>query len=258
MRHAPSADRNKEPIANVLRNYRPFAEAATTASEKPTCLEIASGTGQHVSFFAEQFPHVTFQPTEYVGGSAGPEEPAYGDLSPVFASIVAYSGGKANVREPIALDASQQSWPERVETSTWDAPSQLRRAQASEHRKKQAPTMTTHVIRSLLVCLFRPSAADCCNVSYSPYSVTGDSAGASRLLAPEGVLCVYGPFMVDGAHTAESNAAFDERLRSQDASWGVRCSTAIAGEADAHGPSLWRELCPPIPRACFPQEGANA
>lgn len=83
--------------------------------------------------------------------------------------------------------------------------------------------------------LFRPSAADCCNVCHiSPYSVTeGLLAGASRLLAPEGVLCVYGPFMVDGAHTAESNAAFDERLRSQDASWGVRCSTAIAGVADA-------------------------
>lgn len=142
MRHAPSADRNKEPIANVLRNYRPFAEAAAAASgEKPTCLEIASGTGQHVSFFAEQFPHVTFQPTEYVGGSAGPEEPAYGDLSPVFASIVAYSGGKANVREPIALDASQQSWPERVETSTWDAicESVASIAQASEHRKETKP-----------------------------------------------------------------------------------------------------------------------
>ena len=39
--------------------------------------------------------------------------------------------------------------------------------------------------------------------------------------------------MVDGAHTAESNVAFDERLRSQDALWGVRCSTVIAQEADA-------------------------
>ena len=68
----------------------------------------------------------------------------------------------------------------------------------------------------------------------SPYSVTeGILAGASRLLAPGGVLCVYGPFKVDGAHTAESNAAFDERLRSQDPSWGVRCSTAIAQQADA-------------------------
>ena len=92
---------------------------------------------------------------------------------------------------------------------------------------------------ALLVCCALCDA-DCCNVCHiSPYAVTeGILAGASRLLAPDGVLCVYGPFMVDGAHTAESNAAFDERLRSQDALWGVRCSTAIAQEADAIGLEL--------------------
>lgn len=46
--------------------------------------------------------------------------------------------------------------------------------------------------------------------------------GAGRLLPPDGVLILYGPFKREGAHTAPSNAAFDESLRERDPSWGVR------------------------------------
>lgn len=190
MQCAPSAERNKEPIAQVLAKHTPFSDPATPA----TCLEIASGTGQHAAHLATRFPHVVWQPTEFVGGSAGPEAPAYGDLAPVFASIVAYCGGMKNVREPLALDASQPSWPEPVETATFDA---------------------------IFVC----------NVLHiSPFDVTeGLLAGAARLLAPgTGTLAVYGPFMVDGKHTSESNDAFSQRLQSQNSAWGVRDSTAIA------------------------------
>ncbi|MDR6391241.1 DUF938 domain-containing protein [Paraburkholderia phenoliruptrix] len=47
-------------------------------------------------------------------------------------------------------------------------------------------------------------------------------AGASRHLRDGGVLYLYGPFRRGGAHTAPSNAAFDDQLRSRDPSWGVR------------------------------------
>jgi len=33
---------------------------------------------------------------------------------------------------------------------------------------------------------------------------------------------LYGPFKRGGEHTAPSNAAFDESLRSRDPEWGVR------------------------------------
>ena len=69
MQCAPSAERNKEPIAEVLAKYPPFSDSSTPA----TCLEIASGTGQHAAHLAARYPHVVWQPTEYVGGSAGPE-----------------------------------------------------------------------------------------------------------------------------------------------------------------------------------------
>jgi SAM-dependent methyltransferase len=47
-------------------------------------------------------------------------------------------------------------------------------------------------------------------------------AGAARLLAPTGVLILYGPFRFSGRFTADSNAAFDARLRGDNPEWGVR------------------------------------
>lgn len=44
--------------------------------------------------------------------------------------------------------------------------------------------------------------------------------------------------MVDGRHTAPSNEAFDQRLKSQNAAWGVRDSTSLAQLATAHGLEL--------------------
>jgi SAM-dependent methyltransferase len=60
-------------------------------------------------------------------------------------------------------------------------------------------------------------------------------AGAARRLRPDGRLFVYGPFRIDGAHTAPSNAAFDASLRSHNPEWGVRDTGDLAAVAGAHG-----------------------
>ncbi len=59
--------------------------------------------------------------------------------------------------------------------------------------------------------------------------------GAARILPPDGKLFLYGPFKQGGAHTAPSNATFDDSLRSQDARWGVRDLEAVARTASAAG-----------------------
>ena len=59
--------------------------------------------------------------------------------------------------------------------------------------------------------------------------------GAGRLLGPGGILYLYGPYRVGGAHTAPSNAAFDEGLRAQDPAWGVRDLEAVVACAAASG-----------------------
>lgn len=55
--------------------------------------------------------------------------------------------------------------------------------------------------------------------------------GTKALLAPEGVLFLYGPYRRFGGHTSEGNAKFDLDLRAQDPDWGLRDLEAVAGVA---------------------------
>jgi hypothetical protein len=55
--------------------------------------------------------------------------------------------------------------------------------------------------------------------------------GAAALLAPGAPLVLYGPFMLGGQHTAESNEAFDRDLRARDPRWGVREYEVVARTA---------------------------
>lgn len=85
------------------------------------------------------------------------------------------------------------------------------------------------------------AAADailCVNmVHISPWAATlGLMRGAAQLLPPGAPLFLYGPFRRGGAHTAPSNAAFDESLRARDPAWGVRDLEAVAAAAEGFGP----------------------
>jgi SAM-dependent methyltransferase len=84
------AERNKEPILEVLRRVLPATG---------TVLEIASGTGQHAVHFGAALPGLTWQPSE--------PDPA---RRAIVAARVAQSG-LANVRAPLALDAALGPWP---------------------------------------------------------------------------------------------------------------------------------------------------
>jgi cyclopropane fatty-acyl-phospholipid synthase-like methyltransferase len=66
----------------------------------------------------------------------------------------------------------------------------------------------------------------------------GLMAGAARALRPDGVLLLYGPFMIDGRHTAPSNAAFDASLKAMDPRFGVRDVAAVLQEAALNGLAL--------------------
>jgi len=86
---APSALRNRAPIADVLTRLLP---------QEGLVLELASGTGEHVVYFAERFPQLTFQPS---------------DPSPdARASIEAHrlEAALSNVLAPLMLDVCAP-WP---------------------------------------------------------------------------------------------------------------------------------------------------
>jgi hypothetical protein len=58
--------------------------------------------------------------------------------------------------------------------------------------------------------------------------------GAARALSRGGLLCLYGPYKREGAHTAPSNAEFDASLRSRNPAWGVRDLEAVLKEAESN------------------------
>jgi SAM-dependent methyltransferase len=70
----------------------------------------------------------------------------------------------------------------------------------------------------------------------------GLARGAARHLLPGGVLIVYGPFRMGGAHTAPSNAAFDASLRERDARFGVRNLEDLLAAAEPHGLTLTQRV----------------
>jgi hypothetical protein len=89
-RHAPAAERNAEPILQVLKRVLP-ARGHT--------LELASGTGQHICHFAAAFPDRTWQPSD--------PDPA------MRASIEGWRHhlDLSNVEAPVDLDVHSLPWP---------------------------------------------------------------------------------------------------------------------------------------------------
>jgi hypothetical protein len=69
--------------------------------------------------------------------------------------------------------------------------------------------------------------------------------GAGRVLGPGGVLYLYGPYRLGGAHTAPSNEAFDHSLRARDPRWGVRDLEAVVREAAGRGLVLEERVAMP-------------
>ena len=77
----------------------------------------------------------------------------------------------------------------------------------------------------------------CINMIHiSPWAATlGLMRGAGALLPPGGVLYLYGAYRRGGAHTAPSNASFDQSLRARDPDWGVRDLEAVTAAAERAG-----------------------
>jgi hypothetical protein len=86
----------------------------------------------------------------------------------------------------------------------------------------------------------RAAAVLCINMIHiAPWSAcVGLLAGAARILEPEGVLYLYGPFRQGGEHSSDSNRHFDADLRSRDPRWGVRDLGEVSALAATHGLAL--------------------
>lgn len=174
--HSTAAERNKQPILDVLGKVLGARGAA---------LEIASGTGQHAAWFAAALAEWTWQPTD-----------ADARALPALAARVAHAG-LPNLLPPLLLDVTAAQWP------------------------SQGPAFTQ-----------RFDAIYCANMLHiaPPAACVGLMQGAARHLRPGGLLITYGPYFED-TPPAPSNLAFDQSLRSRDASWGIRRLKDVEEEA---------------------------
>ena len=86
---APATRRNRAPILEVLRQYLPA---------RGLVLELGSGSGQHMAWFAAALPGLTWQPSDP-------------DVE-MHASITAWArqAGAAKVRAPLASDICEADW----------------------------------------------------------------------------------------------------------------------------------------------------
>jgi len=73
-------------------------------------------------------------------------------------------------------------------------------------------------------------------IHISPWEVTlGLFEGAASILKSGGRLYLYGPYRIEGVHTAPSNAEFDQWLKAKDPRFGVRDIDEVSEVAGKHG-----------------------
>jgi SAM-dependent methyltransferase len=112
-------------------------------------------------------------------------------------------------------------------------------------RVADAGLSNVHEPIDLELCRFpwpvaRADAVVCINVIHvAPWSATQAlMAGAADVLAPGGVLFLYGPYRRYGGHTAPSNESFDAQLRATEATWGLRDLETVVDLASERGLDL--------------------
>ncbi len=87
---APATERNREPILAVLQEFLPLSGLV---------LEIASGTGEHISYFAPRLsPNLQWQPSDFETYK--------------LASIAAWCRflNTTNVQPPLQIDVTSENW----------------------------------------------------------------------------------------------------------------------------------------------------
>ncbi len=94
-----ACENNKEPILAVLKTA--FADVSEV-------LELASGTGQHASYFSHHLPHLRWQPS---------------DLKENLAGIRAWVNDSSheNILSPIELDVCWETWPVEIPEAIFTA-----------------------------------------------------------------------------------------------------------------------------------------
>jgi len=115
--------------------------------------------------------------------------------------------GPENALRPLVLDVHKGSWPEQYYDAVYSA-------------------NTVHIMGwEAVEALF---------------------TGVGRVLAPQGLFILYGPFNYGGRYTSESNARFDQWLKARDPQSGIRNFEELDALARAAGLELVEDIEMPV------------
>lgn len=198
---SPASERNRQPILEVLHGV--FSGHGIMSG---VVLEIGSGTGQHVVYFAREFPALKWLPTDRYEGLP--------DLMPRLQQV-----GCENIFNPVVLDVLRP-WPELTQLRLGTGP-----AISVPAIDVAYSANTAHIMSWQAVCAMFEGVGEC--------------------LRDGGVFCLYGPFNEGGQFTSPSNAAFDRQLRSRDDDMGLRDVEAIETLANNHQMMLTEKVVMP-------------
>lgn len=207
----PAAQRNSEPILNVLRTVLDDKQPGLKL------LEISSGSGQHTAYFAPHFPNITFQPSEYEAN--------------LLDSIQCWKDDTqtGNICSPMQIDVM-------LPHTNWGKNPSLSGPYLNGQQNTDFREMGKQLDYILNINMIHISPFEC---------TEGLFRNSASLLKTNGALITYGPYGVDGKITPQSNVDFDSSLRRQDRRWGVRDLTMLSGFCRQFGFEL--ERCVDMP-----------
>lgn len=113
----------------------------------------------------------------------------------------------ANLHDPIALDVLDDTWPNQQFDAVYSA--------------NTAHIMPEEAVEAMFI-------------------------GVARVLKPNGLFLLYGPFMYEGKHTSESNWRFDRWIRAWEAHRGLRDVSWLKPIAEPLGLTLEEDIEMPV------------
>lgn len=197
-RYAGAVARNKDPLLSVLK---PRLDDLPGGSDGMLhCVEIAGGTGEHASYLCSRIPYLSVLPIE-------PDIDSHASIR-AFRDESDDATVQSRIADPVGLDVRQ----------------------VLSNKDKLPSTFVENCQCILCINMIHICDGD------APIIALFDLA--SDLLSIEkGILCTYGPYMVNG-EMAESNWAFDRSLKSRNAKWGVRELSSLQEIAQERGLKL--------------------
>lgn len=198
------------------RNKDPILEVLKKyidPSIKSELLEVSSGPGLHACYFSRHFPNTTFHPSEY--------------MKTFFTSINAFREGyhAENVNEPVFVDIS-------ANLNDW----------VGKFGAKDQKDCEGFFDFVLSINMIHITSIECSR---------GLFINSSKLLKPGGFLFTYGTFMENGVLKPLSNFLFDQRLRTNDPTWGVRDVVELKQMAEVNSMELHETYEMPSDSKCL-------